>query len=525
MNIQKKIISFSMGVLCLFILTIGLFLSYYSLRYSYYSSTDYSIPVYLMKDSFLLNAVSFLLSALLCWILDTILQKSGAKQQLFSYCFLGFCCVLYTILCLIWVTALPYYPSGDQLNATAAAYYNLGGNFSMFTPGGYIGKYPFQKGLTFFYEILFALFGNFCYGVAAKIHILLGVLTMIFGYRFIEEVSDHSICKLLYCPLVILCTPYLILTPYTYGDLPAICFGTILCYALLRFSKTMHKRYIVLAGVMGILALFMRMHTWILLIAVLIGMLLTSLQKRKFLPLFAGVSILLVAFGAVQLLNVSYALRSGYPATNGAPKIIWIAMGMQDNEDGPGTFNNYQTILLGSVNQDERAAAELAKENLKENLTHFANDPAYAKYFFKTKILMQWTEPTFETLKSTNSFDPEQPCPNWIESVYYGPLHDKLTGLADRYQSVVYLGFLLFVPVLWQKRRENIVSYIPLIAIVGGFLFSIIWEAQCRYVLPYYLMMLLYVPDGICFFVDIFRKAVAKLSTSMLLYNSEHSNR
>jgi hypothetical protein len=246
-------------------------------------------------------------------------------------------------------------------------------------------------------------------------------------------------------------------------------------------------------------SLLMRMHTWIVLIAIVIALLLSALQKKSLRPVLAAVLILASAQGSVKLLDYAYELRSGYAATSGAPMILTLAMGMQDNDNGPGTYNNYQTSTMSSVDFDSEAATAIAQENLQKNLKHFASDSSYAVWFFKTKLLMQWTEPTFETLISTHSFDEERVVPEWIEWIYYGSWHDPLIRLADRYQSIVYLGFLLFVPVLWQRRRENIAEFIPLISIVGGFLFSIIWEAQCRYVLPYYLFMLLYVPDGIYF--------------------------
>jgi hypothetical protein len=56
------------------------------------------------------------------------------------------------------------------------------------------------------------------------------------------------------------------------------------------------------------------------------------------------------------------------------------------------------------------------------------------------------------------------------------------------------------VVALMLKRLKDIVSItfiIPLIAVVGGFLFSIIWESQCRYVLPYYVMIVMYAPVGL----------------------------
>lgn len=46
-------------------------------------------------------------------------------------------------------------------------------------------------------------------------------------------------------------------------------------------------------------------------------------------------------------------------------------------------------------------------------------------------------------------------------------------------------------------EEKEIGWMIPLIVIVGGFLFSIIWEAQGRYVLPYYVFAVLYAAYGV----------------------------
>ncbi len=497
-NAPEKIFVFCIGILLLFTLFIGVFLAYYSVRYSYYSSMDYQAPIYLVKDSAVFNFLTLLSVCVICLSLNIFFRKLGDRQRLAGYIFLGICCALYTAACLIWTDNLPYYPSGDQLNATAAAYYHRQGNFTMLTKTGYLGKYPQQKGLAFLYELLFNAFGDFCYPAAAGFHIGMGVITMIFGYLFVEETASNSFCKLLYCPLVLFCLPYLILTPYAYGDLPSICFCTVLFWALLRYERTGHLRYVVLGCCMAALSLMVRMHTWIVLIALLIGMTLAAIRQRKLRCLLAALLITASAFGSIKVLDYSYALRSGYEITQGAPMVLWLAMGLQDNENGPGTFNNYQTDTLSSVGYDNAAASEIARENIRENLEHFASNPSYALWFFKTKLQRQWTEPTFETLKSTHSFDEEKPVPAWIEQIYSGNRHDSLVRFADRYQTIVYLGFLCALPALWKRRRESAAGYIPLIAIVGGFLFSIVWESQCRYVLPYYLFMLAYVPEGIC---------------------------
>lgn len=501
------------GILIVFATPIALFLAFYSLRYSYYSSTNYKLAPYIIADHPIWNLCAFAGMILLSFILMRFLETSKKKRRLAGYLYLAGWCLIYGVMGFIWVSGVPYYPDGDQLIATAAAYYHRLGNFSMLGATGYLGKFPYQKGLAFLYEILFDLFGDFCYPVAAKIHVILGMITMIFGYLIVEETSSHRICKLLYCPLAAFCIPYLFLTPYTYGDLPSICFCTILFWALIRFSRTLKWRYVFVASCVSALSLMVRMHTWIIFIAAGIGMFLVSVQKKKIRPVLSVAVLTVCAVLSVKAVDYSYYLRSGYEITKGAPMILTVAMGLGDNYGGPGIYNNYQTDTMTSVNYDPVAASEIGKKEVQDRLDAFKQDPAYAKWFFKTKLQWQWIEPTFETLISTHSFDEERlgSTPDWVFRIYEGDLHDSFTGFANRYQSIVYLGFLCYLPVLWKKRDSSPVAFIPLIAIVGGFLFSIIWESQCRYVLPYYLFMLLYVPEGIRFVCDLLRSCFQRI--------------
>ena len=125
---------------------------------------------------------------------------------------------------------------------------------------------------------------------------------------------------------------------------------------------------------------------------------------------------------------------------------------------------------------------------------------------------------------STETFNKEiEEIPNWINSLYYGKLHDIVWKFANYYQSVVYLAMLCFVAGSLMRRGEYLtgsVGYIPLIAIVGGFLFSIIWESQSRYVLPYYMFMILYAPIGIGKIAE----AISKFGNNFLGYDTEEAS-
>ena len=500
------------AVMLLFGTVIALFLAYYSTFYSYYSGTDYA-PVYVIQDSWKRNLLVFAGCIVLTLLLEAFFKKLQEYQQLAGYCFLGICCVIFFIAGYLWVSQVPYYPSGDQLNTTAAAYYHLNGNFSMLQKGGYLGIYSQQKGLVFLYEILFKLFGDFCYDVAALFHVLSGVLTMVFGYLFLEDSSNRITYRILYCFCILFCTPYIILMPYAYGDIPSICCCAILFWTLRRYSLTFQKRYVVIACLAATLALFTRMNSWIVLIAMAIGLCLLALEKRRLQPVFACACIILSAVLSVELLDFSYEIRSGYEDTHGTPASLFLAMGMQDNEDGPGIYNRFNQASYESVDFNREAAAEIGWVELHNRLTYFKDNPGNAVTFFKTKVEMQWLEPLFETLISTYSFSEEEPMPQWIDDVYHGKYHEPLFHLANSYQCVVYLAFAAFLLFLPWSRKDSLL-YIPLIAVIGGFLFSIIWEAQCRYVLPYYLFMLVYVPIGLCNICDgiawIVRKIVVR---------------
>ena len=58
-------------------------------------------------------------------------------------------------------------------------------------------------------------------------------------------------------------------------------------------------------------------------------------------------------------------------------------------------------------------------------------------------------------------------------------------------------AFKFFPLYAFKKESGNSIGLIPEITIIGGFLFSLIWENQNRYCLPYYIFMLVYVPEGI----------------------------
>ncbi len=515
MTLTKRIYTILLVGLLIISSLIGVILAYNGVSVSYYATLEDNRPMMLLKDSTVVHILfSVLLGGLVC-VFDGLFEKklSTKTQERIARGVLIFSMLVVAVVGTIYVQSNPYYPQGDQLNTTAGAFYCKSGDYSMLQKGGYIGLYEQQKGFMFLYEILFTLFGDFCYKVAAQFHVLFAVLTVWAGYGFVKTQFQKPVARILYCLLMTICLPYFLLLPYIYGDIPSICFCMILFWALSKYAQQYRKRYVVLAAVMAALALMCRMNTWIVLIAVGIGLVLATIYKRNYRPLVAAICVILAAFLTIKAIDFMYEKRSGYESGVGIPSILWVAMGLQETNGSAGVYNRYQQGVFEECEFDREISAQIGKDYITVRISEFADNPDMAKEFFYKKMSSQWTEPLFNSLSAIKTFKEGEPVPDGIQNLYYGSLRDTLWKSANYYQSFVYVAFLLFVVgsfITFRKERGNNAKWIPLIAIVGGFLFSLIWENQCRYCLPYYVFMLLYVPEGVLQWKDLLTGILGK---------------
>lgn len=499
---KEQIYHLMLGILFVCALPILLLLSYWACRYSYYGTVDYSIRNILVADSTWKHLVVYALAVAIVRAADRALMRTGRTvQEKLCLGALMVTCVAAFVMGVLYVRSNPYYPVGDQISATAFAAYCREGNYIMLSPGGYVGMYQQQKGLGILYEILFAIFGDFNYPAAKVLHVVWWLSAILAGYGFLKLNADRPILRIVYCILMLCCTPFLLYLPYIYGDILSISCCLILFWALSAYEHTERKRYLALAAFVAAVALLARKNTWIVLIGVAIYAILLSLKKRKWKFLLTGAVILLTASLTVKAVDVMYEYRSGYPSGIGIPSILWIAMGLQETDGMAGVYNRYQQSVFEENDFQQEPSAQIGKEYIRERLEEFREDPAYTVDFFKRKLEDQWIEPLFSSLKATETFDSDAALPETIADLYYGGLHETVWKIANYYQSVVYLAGLVLVIAaigIWWKRQDVPAAlWLPLIAIVGGFLFSIIWEAQCRYVFPYYMFLILYVPMGL----------------------------
>lgn len=510
-NATERIYNFMLAVLLLFSVAIMLLLSYWACRYSYYNAESYNRSNLLIKDATWKHFVLFLAASLSTVGIDRLLsRKSGIVQEKICVGALAVTCALLFLVGTVYVLENPYYPVGDQINTTAFSAYCREGNFSMLSPGGYIGMHQHQKGLGLLYEIVFTIFGDFNYTPAKILHVCWWVLSVYAGYQFLKLNADRAVFRLIYCLLMIGCIPFLFFLPYIYGDIISISFCMVLFWMMAAYEHSGRKRYLAVAAFVAAVATMARKNTLIVLAAALLYGVLLCLKKRKAKYLMTGAVVLLSAILVVKAVDVIYEYRSGYPGGIGIPSILYVAMGLQETDGEPGVYNRYHQTVFEEHDFQQEPSAEEGREYIRGRLQQFANDPGSGYRFFKKKIQWQWIDPLYKSLRATNSFDDDREIPAFIAEIYYGKTYDVLWKLSNYYQSVVYLGSLLFAVwggVMWWRNKEMPVSlWLPMIAVVGGFLFSNIWEAQSRYVFPYMVFLAMYVPEGLYVVGNIFLK-------------------
>ncbi len=474
-------------------LIISLALGYWAIRYTHGYPADLSEDQILIEpDSMGVNLLVMLVLLAATWLLQRVILRGDPEKQRRKVRWIAVgVTVLMGILLTIWVSLCHIMPVWDQMQVYLDAMDFQAGNFQDMT--GYIYMCPHQYGLTFLYEI-FLVFGG-GYRLLQYINVLMVMCIVYCSYLIVEELFGDVRASLYVVLGDLLFFPLWIYVNYVYGELLSIGFSMLGIWLLIHWCSTGKHRYAVCSLLALSTAVLARSNVLVVLIAVCIAMLIHSLRRRSLKALLMAILVLLIPLGAIGAMRWSYELRSGNRIEGGIPASMYIAMGMQRSPGGAGVYNGYNnSVFRGEAGSDEEKANEIAVAYIRERILEFRNDPAMAREFYKEKIQLQWNEPTFCSLVMTATFE-QQPS-GIVEKLYYGSWQQRYRDYMNRYVTVLYLGVILWCA-SGVLRKTNILQCLMLIGVIGGFLFSILWEAKSRYVLPYMILLIPYMALGI----------------------------
>ena len=268
-----------------------------------------------------------------------------------------------------------------------------------------------------------------------------------------------------------------------------------------------HKWYnLVLCVVGGFVACFVRRNTIIFIIACAIMLIIKLVFEKDKYVLFSLLSIILAAILSIFVPNAIYGSHIPDDASD-MPSTLYIAMGLQGDA---GWYNSYNYETYKYLNFDYVEANNWATYYIEQTLTDFSTNKAKAFKFFKNKINSQWNVPMFQCLNMNHEFNGTPG--RFATLVYDGFLNSIMNVIANCHHLFIYSTCFIFIIYSFKNRDKlNLEDYILLVFIVGGFLFSIMWEAKSRYILPYYVAMIPYS----ALMIDLFINKLIKINNKL----------
>lgn len=400
-------------------------------------------------------------------------------------------------ICAWWIVNAKVAPGGDSRSLYDIAVRALGGDLAPVAPtGSYLALCPHQTGLLLYFELILRVFPGADYMSIQWVNMVLLSLGYVAAYFTVQKWFDNTVISNLWCMLMMCMLPLYFLVNMVYGDIPGL---ALMCIATCLFQywfSTSKWYYLAAGGIFACGAVAVRKNYAIFIIAVILISLVYAWAEKKIRYLIGVLPMILAIVIAGTVPTKIYEHRANNTLEEGIPTISYVVMGL--NHVG---WNGYHSDLYLACDYDEEKAERISKEDLKNTLQRMSQNPGEALSFFWEKQSLQWANPSYAYVVSTvYSFDEGRTNAAW--EVYSGDWKDKWNPFMDVVQSVLYLGALLYVLelIVSKEIKENKVklcTFVWLVAVIGGFVFSLVWEGGARYNLPYAVALIPYAATGI----------------------------
>lgn len=445
-----------------------------------------NVPVYKLHDNILLHLAAVFIFCMIIYLLNILTDKKTSitdfwrKNKILFRIAAAAIAFLASFIMLSDGSRSPY---GDQAQVYGAAMCFNSGNYINLSPGGYLDIYPHQLGYVAFLQILFKITGSNSYFMVQVINCLFIAGTIFTLCLLLDDLTDKAAVQIVGTSLAILLLPLYLYASLLYGDVPSYLFSLLFLHHFVKGLKNGRSIYLILCVPEIALAVLFKKNSVIMLLAAVIVLTVHSLVTKRRSLILLLLALCLLPVSLPKLVEAYYSNVSGYEVSGGIPAISWIAMGTLE-EGCPGWFNNYPVPAYYEAGYDRQLASEMALEKLGERLHYFKEDPIYAVSFWKRKISTQWNDPFFY---SYGIIFTDETTPHGLTGFIIG--HSSgIMVLLSLLQNIIYSGaFIYFIS---RKDKTNVYMLLPEVCILGEFLFSMIWEANSRFIIPYYIIMI-----------------------------------
>lgn len=444
---------------------------------------------WMQPDSLLLNLLALVLGLLLCKLAQKLILRGDTERQkkILDRIVYVLCVLLFAAL-VVWIHSAHGEFGADQLSVFEGAVEMLHGNYNSVSGyAEYFQFYPHQLSLVFLWQLILTVCHTESEIVIKYLNAICCVVIIYFGYRIVKELTESVKVYFCYVMLGFTFIPMYLYVHYIYGDVISMALANVAIWAVMRWCKERRVCYMV-TGILSILfGVIARKNFSIILIAIVIGLLYFVVKNKCRKTMLMVVLSVVLAFGSTTLIQRHYESKAGVSKIKGMPVTYWLCTGMQESSLGSGVLN--LDLLQGFYDIGEMDH-DLYDSHLKAiipgRIRDMINAPFYIPRFYYDKVTLQWNDYLFSSTYLTVNTKYKLTDLEW--SVYYGSIHEIISSYMNWYMFALYVGLAVGMLSL-RKNKMEIYEIIPLIAIIGGVLFSIIWEAKGRYVMPYVVLM------------------------------------
>lgn len=379
--------------------------------------------------------------------------------------------------------------ASDGASVSIAAAEFLNGKYSSFFNNNYLFRYSHQISLVAFWEIVYYFFGVENFIVLQFVNVIAIFSVVYFFHRITYELFENYDIQVILSLLCMGMLPLYLYATYIYGDVPGMCFAVPAVYFVIKYLNTRKKRYVLPALVCVTFAILLKSNNFVILAAIIIILLLHLIKEKDWFAAVFAVILLLGPVVSSSCINAYYVKEAGMDKfPDGAPKIAWVAMGLQENDYiENGWFNGYNCAIYEECGFDTSKTKAACMESIKESVSTFVSHPKYAIKFFYKKFISQWNDAGFQAQiniewNSRHSADQSQLALYFI----YGNGRFILEWLMNIYHFAVLLGAVVFT--VYNIRKTSLPSALVALCVFGGYFFHMFWEAKGRYGLGYFVM-------------------------------------
>ncbi len=434
----------------------------------------------LFKD---FNILIIIIGVLIYFLIIFILYKLLKKINLSINKIFIICMIIYLFFQLLTIIFLKVNPSWDFEAVFNIVSNSLNGETSIASS---IYLYQFQNNVIYAYLLKFLLLPFAIFKIsnflipAMIINAIILDIGIIFIYKTIKLLFNDQINKL-FIILLFAFQPILLYVPIIYTDTMAFCFVAIILYLtiyLLSFENKDNRKISKDLIVSALLGIFfgIGMQVKFTIVILLIAFIIIILFKKGIKQSIKNISIILTCLLLVTIvIKVFINIRFDKETLNQnqVPITHWIMMGLSN-------YGNYnaEDYKLTFQSGDYNDKIEFNKKETSKRLKDHINKHDLIKFYTK-KTAYLWNDGSYYLPELLRLAENKNIIHEFVLS------DGKYFNIYIYYLQIKHMFMLitlLLIPILSKGEKDNkVIKNYLLTAIIGYFLFFMIWEVSSRY--------------------------------------------